>query len=90
MIDPKGIPFHDGLCCGLDEIHIGGEAVILVVPDGHCTDMEGAIALAKAVHPEVRLVATFSGKRVNTCYGLMPSGEWAAVDGEKPVAGRLA
>lgn len=80
---PKGVPFHAGIGCGLDEIHIGGDAVVLVLPRGHCTDMEGAIALGKAAHPDVRLVATYSGDALDTCYGRMDDGTWSVIDGRK-------
>lgn len=42
--------------------------VTLHLADGHCCDMEGAIKLAKKVHPEVESIQTFSGPVPDTFY----------------------
>jgi len=77
-----GIEWHPVLRCGLVKIELFGEVVILTLPDGNCTDMEGAIELAGTVCPGVRLVVTYSGTALDTCYGLV-RGTWGVLDGER-------
>ena len=46
---------EERLCCGIKAIGVfpEAEAVMLIVPKGHCTDYTGAISVAKDMLPEV-------------------------------------
>ncbi len=51
--------FNYDLKCGLDSIHIiTQEWVQIIIPTQHCTDMRGAISLAKKVLPDVTRIMT--------------------------------
>lgn len=61
------------------------ETVILHLPAGHCTDMNGAIRFAMKLVQEfegfnLRFVATFSGDKPDTVYVLLSDGTWKARD----------
>lgn len=50
----------------------------LVMGDGDCCDMRGCIAVFQAIDPDVRQINTFSGRKRDTEYSLLRSGEWKA------------
>lgn len=74
---------HRGLLCGLRGIHFPGNGVVeLLLPDGHCTDMAGAIRLAKAVTKPMSAyglwcVRTIAGGLLDTSYE-HSDGKWVA------------
>lgn len=76
----QGIESHPLLCCGLLSIVLTGAWVVFYLPEGQCTDMTGAIALAKQINPEVAFIATIGGNELNTCYGHR-DGVWFAFKG---------
>jgi len=49
-------------------------------PECNCCDMGGAVALFRAIDPDVRLIRTFAGGRPDTVYrfNVGDSGEWSA------------
>lgn len=72
------IDFHDGLRCGLLSIEMTGpHEVRFRLPESHCTDMTGAIRLAKAINPAVRCIRTYAGDVPDTMY-LMDGSEWVS------------
>lgn len=55
--------------------------------EGDCTDMGGAIALARRIDPNVRRVETFSGVYRDTSYSQLPGDQWQAFAGPRVVFG---
>lgn len=53
-------------------------ALHVFMPEHSCTDMDGVIALAKAIDPQVLFVATYAGTTGDTSY-VYEAGEWKAV-----------
>lgn len=74
---------HAGLRCGLLGINLPGRGVVeLRLPEGHCTDMAGAIRLAKAVTKPMSAyglwcVRTIAGGMLDTSYE-HSDGKWVA------------
>lgn len=72
---------HDELECGLvgAEFDMRRHRARLVIPEGECTDMEGAIRLCQRFDPEVRFIQTQhpNGFR-DTAYELA-DGAWRAI-----------
>ena len=69
---------HHLLQCELKKADIPDDiSVAFYLADGHCTDMGGAIKLAKFLLPGVRRIATFSGDNIDTRYFLINE-EWEA------------
>lgn len=52
----------------------------LFMPDGCCTDMQGAIRLFRKIDPNVRVIRTFAGPARDTTYERVGRDEWVAVD----------
>lgn len=78
MIEPDGFVWVDSLSCGLERIHVIGPGHLgFDLPHGHCTDMAGCIAMAKAILPDVKIIQTRSGSSRDTTYYLQ-DGEWQA------------
>lgn len=78
MEPEQGVGWHSLLRCGLLRVELGQRTVVFFVPEGHCTDMEGAIQLAKQINPDVRFIATVSGGQLDTCYQRFHV-EWSVV-----------
>lgn len=83
-----GAVWREDLMCGL-------VAVVAVLPEhqvrlmlaaGSCTDMAGAISLARDIDPRVRSVVTFSGAEMDVAYLLTPGGNWEARSAIPPAA----
>lgn len=77
-------PFHKLLMCGLHRISFPNpETCTLELPEGHCTDMQGAIRVAKSVTKHLdgfrlRLIRTVAAGRDDTYYVLDEGGTWHA------------
>ena len=50
----------------------------LYLPDGHCCDMTGCIALFQAIDPDVTAIKTYSGDKADTAYRKKGT-EWKAL-----------
>ena len=72
----RGIKRED-LVCRIIELRYNFEAHAcqLFLPNHNCTDMTGAINLAKAIDPDVIIVETFEGGKAETAY-IKLNGEW--------------
>lgn len=57
---------------------IGPRALALDMPPGNCTDMLGAIRVAKALMPDVRELHTFCDGMADTMYSCV-GGQWQTV-----------
>ena len=68
------------LVCGLRSVvaHLPEHQVTLLLAEGSCCDMRGAIALAFDIDPRVKTVVTYSGDRMDTVYVLSTAGKWQA------------
>jgi hypothetical protein len=65
-------------CCALSVIYNWRtRAAILVLPEGNCTDMSGAIALVTRLDPKVSMIVTTAGDEVDTRYE-QSRGEWVS------------
>jgi hypothetical protein len=51
---------------------------VLVMPEGCCTDMSGAIALFRGIDAEVTRIETYGGAVRDTTYARGPRGKWDA------------
>ena len=58
----------------------------LMLPAGHCTDMQGAIEFCRGVDPAVVAIATFSGDHLDTRYRKGDNG-WQAYGPPRAVSG---
>ena len=58
----------------------------LMLPAGHCTDMQGAIEFCRGVDPDVTAIATVSGDHLDTRYRKGAAG-WQAYGPPRAVAG---
>lgn len=70
------IAYHPVLKCGIERIEVAEQIVSFYLPPYHCTDMCGAIELAKAINPGVRLILTSNGKK-DTSYRFWREKWWA-------------
>ncbi len=75
----KAASFHPDLMCGVlrVEYRFSTHTAYLHLPDGDCTDMDGARRMASAIDSEVRTIVTFSGPEVDTVYQRDDYGNWS-------------
>jgi len=86
-IDPNRLnrsQYHSQLGCGIKRFEYDFATCVarLFLPDGHCTDMDGAIKLALALDDRCVRVETFTGTAPDTRYILRSDGEWYALPAE--------
>ena len=79
------VDYHPDLQCALDRMEVTQEVVTFFLPADHCTDMTGAIKVATAVHPDVRVIRTVAGGHADTCYR-KAHGSWHAMNPEEQTA----
>ena len=62
--------YIDELKCSAEALHYNfvTRCGVIHLPEWHCTDMDGCIALFERIDPEVQLIRTFAGSRVGTVY----------------------
>lgn len=71
--------WNEDLKCFWRAIHVKGKNHIRIdLLSGNCTDMGGAIRLAKAVMPEVTRIDTYAGITESTYYVLGENGKWVS------------
>lgn len=72
----QGGVWREDLMCGLQAVRadLSTHVVELLLCEGQCTDMTGAICLALDIDPNVRTVITRAGGREDTRYMLSSSG----------------
>lgn len=77
--NPDGI-WRKDLVCAIFALQYDflQHAAALHLQYGHCCDMNGAIALAKAIDPEAKIVVTYSGRKPDVAYFKNASGVWEA------------
>jgi len=51
---------------------------VMWLPEANCTDMSGAIRLAKRIDPKVKQIQTLSDNEMDTCY-ILEKGKWRAI-----------
>ena len=84
--------YQDDLRCFVREIayHFKERTCFIYLEDDSCTNMSGAIALARRISPDVREIMTFQhtddeGRaRIDTCY-VWDGEKWTAYDGRLAV-----
>lgn len=64
------------LVCNVDSIKITEQVIHLYFPANNCCDMGGAIKVATAIIPDIKLVYTYSGPALDTCYSKCRDGQW--------------
>lgn len=55
-------------CCWQSFHVVGPGKLAIALPDGNCTDMGGAIRIAKTLMPDVSVIYTISGGEPDTMY----------------------
>jgi hypothetical protein len=70
----------DLLACGVRrlEYDFDARAGRIYFPAHECCDMQACIDLFTAIHPDVRLIRTFSGSTPDTTYRKRDDGTWTA------------
>jgi len=78
--DDGSAPSHFGLQCRVNELRYDFQrrAGRLLLPQGSCTDMRGAIDIFRQIDPGVQAVFTYEDGRLDTVYALA-GGEWQAL-----------
>lgn len=70
---------NDGLQCNFEAWEVTGpKSLRLHMPPENCCHMPACVAIAEAVLPDVKVVATFVGGNPDTVYWKENSGEWFA------------
>ena len=69
------------LVCNWSSIHPGDgpDVIVIQLPKNNCTDMRGAIKIARAVMPKVTTIYTVAGGKLDTLY-LKTGKEWGCFD----------
>lgn len=75
---PRCLEYHPGLQCGLVRVEVRRRTVTFYFPPDECCDMSGAIALARAINPDVRAILTRAGDEADTTFCL-EAGQWIAL-----------
>lgn len=71
--------WNETLICYLSKVDIVDKnTVTFYLPKGQCTNMTGAIKLAKMLTPGVKTINTYSGKETDTKYVLRGK-QWKAL-----------
>ncbi len=75
-----GVAWSDKLQCYYRGWMVTKEGWLsLILPEGSCTDMSGAIAVATAIMPNVERIQTWSGGIRDTAY-VRKGNNWAAAN----------
>ena len=77
QVDLETVLFNKELMCSLMEVQADfvAKSVQLTLCPKNCTDMTGAINFATRLMPDVRFVATVSGRDKETAY-VLRDGKW--------------
>jgi hypothetical protein len=64
------------LVCNIDSIKVTDQVIHLYFPTHDCCAMNGAIKLATTIIPDIKLIYTYSGPALDTCYSKCRDGQW--------------
>jgi hypothetical protein len=68
--------FSSTLVCHIDSIKVTEQVIHLYFRVDDCCDMTGAIKVATAICPDIKLIYTYSGPALDTCYSKCRDGQW--------------
>jgi hypothetical protein len=64
------------LVCNIVSIKVTEQVIHLYFPMHNCCDMGGAIKVATTIIPDIKLIYTYSGPALDTCYSKCRDGQW--------------
>jgi hypothetical protein len=74
------------LVCDIDSIKVTEQVIHLYFPPHNCCDMDGAIKVATTICPDIKLVYTYRGPALDTCYSKCRDGQWLSTQAQQILA----
>jgi hypothetical protein len=74
------------LVCNIDSIKVTKEVIHMYFPLGNNCDKDGATQIATQINPSCKIVLTYSGPQLDTCYFRTGQDAWNSINGQQFMA----